>query len=259
MIITAMNQPVFNEPQENLAVFRDVFEMTKDSDLVLTPEGALSGYCMTVKHENKTNSTERRFLPIMSEVQQMSAQYNTDIIVGTGWREEDGLPYNQQRLYSDGELLCAYSKRLLCSRPEFAGEYVTYAAGRFPQVWKLSNGVRAGFLICNDVWAYPPVSTHNPYYYYEYENLGVQIMFVSVNCNVTKGGSEQIKQWHTTHLEQYSRTHSVYTVVSSATTAMNGELADLQQCPTGIIAPDGNWLTRSDSLEMQALSYDINW
>ena len=46
MIFTASQQPVFDDPNENLECILDIIDNHKDSDWILTPEGSLSGYCL---------------------------------------------------------------------------------------------------------------------------------------------------------------------------------------------------------------------
>ena len=43
--LTAFQQPVFREPLENLECTLDMIEANKDTDWILTPECAVSGYC----------------------------------------------------------------------------------------------------------------------------------------------------------------------------------------------------------------------
>ena len=59
MIFTASQQPVFDDPNENLECILDVLDTNSDSDWILTPEGSLSGYCLNQTHEkNNPEYTE---------------------------------------------------------------------------------------------------------------------------------------------------------------------------------------------------------
>ena len=61
-------------------------------------------------------------------------------------------------------------------------------------------------LICNDVWASPLVSPNgNPYYIIEYAKMGVNVLFVSVNCNVTDNWDELYYTWHENHLRMFAK------------------------------------------------------
>ena len=121
------------------------------ADILLTPEGSLSGYT-----SDFDASAVREALAALVE---MAARLGVGLALGTCYVEEaDGRCYNQVRFYRpDGTYLGFHSKTLTCGSLEAQpkGEINHYAVAPLRLFgW---NGIAVGALICNDLWANPPV------------------------------------------------------------------------------------------------------
>ena len=242
MIVSASQQPVFKWPKENKNTILDVLKQTKDSDWVLTPEGSLSGYCTDQTHELKSDE----YGPALKEVEDYLIENKRNMLLATGHVESNGLPYNQIRLYKEGQFNGAYAKRLLTNHRDAAGELFYYIAGQEPHIYYMDedNTILASSLICNDIWAFPKMSPQgNPYFYNEFKKYDVKIVFCSVNCNIDHL-DPLVYEWHENHLRLFSREFEMYTVVSGATTDMRGTPVNHIQCPSGVIGPDGEWIEK---------------
>ena len=106
MIISTSQQPVYKQANENKKVILDVLDKTKDSDWLLTPEGSLSGYCTDQTHELKSDE----YAPALKEVEDYLIKNKRNMLLATGHVESNGLPYNQIRLYKQGQLGSQASK-----------------------------------------------------------------------------------------------------------------------------------------------------
>ena len=242
MIISTSQPPVYKQVNENKKVILDVLDKTKDSDWLLTPEGSLSGYCADQTHELKSD----QYAPALKEVEDYLIQNKRNMLLATGHVESNNLPYNQIRVYRQGQFNGAYAKQLLTNDFNAAGELFYYIAGNEPHYYYIDEkqSVLASSLICNDIWAFPKMSPQgNPYYYREFRKYNVKVVFCAVNCNIDYL-DPLVYEWHENHLRLFSREFEMYTVVSGATTDMVGKPVDHTQCPSGIIGPDGEWIEK---------------
>ena len=120
----------------------------KGADILLTPEGSLSGYT----HEFDTAAAEHALVQVTTA----AAGKNLGLALGTCYFEGDGRCYNQVRFYTrDGAYLGFHSKTLTCGSltDPPRGEIERYAVAPL-RVYNWP-GVRLGGLICNDLWANP--------------------------------------------------------------------------------------------------------
>jgi len=247
MKVTATQLPITNDLDQNTTSILELLE--GDKGYMLTGEGSLSGYFAPPVINNCTNTVS--LMDSERHIANEAITKNIKLLLGTGWMEPDGMPYNQVRVYDEG-YKGAYCKRLLTTTAQGGGERNAYLPGWAPFVFDMGNNHRGGILICNDIWATPVVSPQgNPYYVNEYARMGVTVLFCSVNCNVS-GRVEWdpvIYTWHENHLQMYAKTYGMYIVVSGSSLSMNSEPIEKLQCPLGIIGPDGGWL---EQLELGA-------
>ena len=250
--VTATQLPITDKLDQNIQSIKNV--LVQDKGYLLTGEGSLSGYFAPPVINNCDNAVD--LIEAERHIVGEATIKNIKLLLGTGWMEPDGMPYNQVRLYNNG-YKGAYSKRLLTTTPNGGGERNAYLPGWAPFVFDMEQGYKGGILICNDIWATPSVSpTGNPYYVNEYARLGVNVLFCSVNCNV--GGrvnwDPTIYTWHENHLQMYAKTFNMYIVISGSSLSMSGEPIEKLQCPLGIIGPDGNWI---EQLELGTCSTSV--
>ena len=128
------------------------------ADILLTPEGSLSGYT----HEFDAAKMEQA----LGRVERAAAQAGVGLALGTCKFEADGLCYNELRFYlPDGTYLGCHTKTLLCGTiaEPIVGE-INHFATKPLWVFDFFNGITVGGLICNDMWANPgrtqTVDTH---------------------------------------------------------------------------------------------------
>lgn len=254
--ITAIQTPVTRNALANSKNLTEVIEKEKGTDWLLTPEGALSGYCAppvinTCNNDNAIWTSQQEGILL-----NLSQQHDMGLLLGTGWIEGDGVPYNQVRVYKVN-YIGAYSKRLLPTTLQGGGEATAYIPGWAPMVFDVDDKHRAGVLICNDVWASPLVSPNgNPYYITEYAKMGVNILFVAVNCNVADNWDELYYTWHENHLRMFAKSFGMKIVISGSSLDMAGKIEVPVQCPNGIIDSNGEWIqklkdTGSDSCTIE--------
>ena len=143
--------PVTRQIDQNEAVLGRVVEFAsaEDADILLTPEGSLSGYT----HEFDPAAAAEALARITS----LARDRGLGLALGTCFVEpDDGRCYNQIRWYApSGEYLGFHSKTLTCGSldtpPRGEVEHYSVAPLRTFDV----AGIPCGGLICNDMWANP--------------------------------------------------------------------------------------------------------
>ena len=149
----------------------------------LLVQGSLSGY----HHEIDQDLTEAA----LTRVTAAAKQVRLGLFLGTIFAErtERGrLLYDQQRVYArDGQYLGFNAKQLTTFDVHYpgVGEEQWYIRGK-PTVFQLGadagSMVTAGALICNDMWADPSCSLHDPFLSHVLASqLGARLIFHSVN------------------------------------------------------------------------------
>ena len=263
--ITTLQIPVSDFVERNYKTLKRSILAHKHSDWIVTPECALSGYCQPPALHNMDKDAEKALAKQLERVNGLQENQRVGLILGTGWVESNGLPYNQARVYNrDGHLLSTYNKRLLCrSRgPVGGGETNHYLPGYVPNYFYVDadQTVIGTTLICNDAWANPGVSPEgNPFFAWDLARQGVKVVFVLANCNV-KTWDSVVFAYHESVLRQMARDNNIWVVVSNSSIAMGWgphdrydpetELEDKSidrvQVSSGIISPDGNWAAWCD-------------
>jgi predicted amidohydrolase len=272
--ITSLQMPVTDDVKANWKTIKRSILSNLESDWILTPECAMSGYFMppTLSYDDKEK--EQTLLDCMEQLEDFTATQRTGVICGTSWREADGYPYNQTRVYNNqGHLSCAYSKRLLTHRPNGGGELHHYLQGFQPSMFYVSEekGILGSTLICNDAWATPMVSPEgNPYLISQLAQQGVKVIFVSANCNVPNIDWDQlVYDYHDVMLRTMAKQNAVWIVVSNSSLSMpmywpNGDRVapqpvDRVQVKSGIIAPNGEWLAWCDDSGEDSVTLDLEF
>jgi len=125
------------------------------ASFLVTPEGSLSGYNSHFNQDELSKALE--------SLTSAARQINVGLMMGTCYKETvkgKEYCYNQVRVYSpSGKFEGAYSKILRCSPLDLpgTGEMNDYVEGDL-KVFDL-DGIKFGFLICNDLWATPGYTT----------------------------------------------------------------------------------------------------
>jgi len=211
------------------------FAIDEKADILLTPEGSLSGYT----HEFCQEETDDFLKIILSKV-----KGKLGLALGTCYIEEDGCCYNQIRFYDkDGHFLGFHSKTLLCSTvtkpPE--GEIQHYAVKPL-RIFTFEK-VKIGGLICNDMWA-NPTCTYMPdsHLSQKLARMGVKIIFHAVNGGRDASEFSQVvtRNYHESNLRMRAKAAGVWIV-----TVDNCVPEDIPcSSPGGIINPNGDWVAQ---------------
>jgi predicted amidohydrolase len=243
--IAAIQMPVTADIGRNAKHILSALEQAAAdrADLLLTPEGSLSGY---------TSRFDRNELcKALATVTDKARALGTGLALGTCSWEDDGLCYNQIRVYlPDGALAGFHAKILRCApldNPE-AGELAEYAAAPLRAFeWK---GASFGCLICNDLWATPGYTTvPNPYLAWALKKLGCRFILHAVN-NGEKG---RFRPYHEANLSLWAFSLKVPIVTVNAPPA-KGFVNSL----SGVMGPDGEWLCQAPEAGAQYFSYDLS-
>jgi predicted amidohydrolase len=263
--ITTLQIPVSDYVERNVKTLKRNILAHKLSDWIVTPECALSGYCQPPALHNMDKTAEGKLFKALEKVNGEQEHNRTGLILGTGWVESNGLPYNQARVYHrDGHLISTYNKRLLCRGrgPVGGGETNHYLPGYEPNFFYVDpdQTVIGTTLICNDAWASPGVTPDgNPFFGWDLARQGVKIVFVLANCNV-KDWDPVVYAYHESSLRLMARDNNVWVVVANSSIAMgwgphdrydpDTELeqksVERVQVSSGIIDPQGNWAAWCD-------------
>lgn len=283
--VTSLQMPVTDDVKTNWKTIKRHMLTNIDSEWILTPECALSGYFMPPTLASKDLDEEENLRDCLEQLEDFSASQRTGVVLGTGWREQDGFPYNQTRIYANsGDLIGTYQKRLLTRRPGGGGELLHYLQGFEPTLFYADkdNTVVASSLICNDAWATPMVSPGgNPYFISDLAvKHGVKLFFVSANCNVPTGDFDQlVYDYHDVMLRTLAKQNQVYIVVSNSSLSMpmqqpqvhqasgvmcNGprvapQEVDQVQVKSGVIAPNGEWIAWCDASGEDSVTLDLEF
>ncbi len=196
-------------------------------DILLTPEGSLSGYRADFDREEVAAAVER--------VRAAAANVRVGLALGTCYKEvEDDQEYcyNQVRLYTpEGECLGFHAKILRCSSLNHpgTGEMRDFVEGRLRTFdWR---GIRLGVLICNDLWATPGFTTMpNPYLPWKLKQMGAQLLLHAVNS----GGDLRHRPFHQSSTELWAR------VLQIPIVHVNAAAEDRPvNAPSGVTRADG--------------------
>jgi predicted amidohydrolase len=149
--VCGYQMPVSKNIGENTRMILGAIDRAADvgAEVLLTPEGSLSGYTHEFSHEASVEALAR--------VTECGRIRGVGLALGTCFVEQDGKCYNQIRFYRpDGEHLGYHSKTLCCGSLDGGskGEVNHFAVTELRTFdWK--EGLSIGGLICNDMWANP--------------------------------------------------------------------------------------------------------
>jgi len=198
--IAGLQMDISGNIQENeQTIIQHLNDLTDQGiDLLITPEGSLSGYTSHFDREQLNKSLEK--------VTEAAKKLNIGLVLGTCYKEiinGNEYCYNQARVYlPDGTFLGAYSKILTCSPLDNpgTGEMMEYVQGK---VRTFSyKGVEFGILICNDLWATPGYTTiPNPYLPWKMQEAGAEVIFHIINS----GTDQTYRTFHEASVELWAR------------------------------------------------------
>ena len=225
------------------------FAASEKADVLLTPEGSLSGYTHEFDAAEVTDALER--------VTAKAREAKVGLALGTCFVEpDDAKCYNEVRFYApDGTYLGFHSKTLLCGTlaeaPE--GEIEHYATRPLRTFEFL--GVTVGGLVCNDLWANPTcTSMPDAHLSQQLAAMGARIIFNPVNGG--RGETEWrnvIWNYHESNIRMRAKAGKLWIV-----TVDNCHPTHLRCCvPSGVVDPEGTPVCRTDAYGEQFLAHTI--
>ncbi len=237
---------------ENTRKLCEAIEVAASShaDILLTPEGSLSGYTHT-------------FDPIavkgaLQTVTQLAQAKGIGLALGTCFFENDGQCYNQLRFYQpDGTYLGFHSKTLTCGSWDDPpkGEINHYAITPLKE-FHWDEEITIGGLICNDLWANPACTPMpDSHLSQQLAQMSCQVIFQAVNGGRSGDEwSQLVWAYHESNLRMRARAGRLWIV-----TVDNSHPPDMpSSAPSGVINPEGNWVCQTDPAGEQFFVYTIN-
>ena len=250
MRIALAQMAVVSNVSENVETLHRAVQFATDqrADVLLTPEGSLSGYT----HEFDIESVKAG----LAEVTTQAREGGLALALGTCFVEEDGNCYNQIRFYeSSGSYLGFHSKTLCCGTLETPsrGEIEHYAVA--PLRTYALDDVCVGGLICNDLWANPCCTPMpDPHLTHRLKQLGARVIFHAVNGGRSSDPWSEVNwHFHASNLRMRARAASIY--IATVDSAFPTDV----RCssPSGIIGPQGQWVARCAERDEEFLCCDI--
>lgn len=222
----------------------------KNADILLTPEGSLSGY--TDKFDQKELS------PALNDILEEAKTHHLGLALGTCHYEEDGKCYNQVRFYDQaGSFIGFHSKILRCGSLEDSprGEINTYATTPLKVFdW---DTFKIGGIICNDMWANPQCTPMpDTHISQQQSKLGAKVLFHAVNGgrNASDWSTQVVRNYHESNLQMRARAGKLWIV-----TVDNSHPTDIpSSCPSGVIDPEGNWAIKANDKGESFFEYEID-
>ena len=238
--VAAAQIPVTHSIPDNVAAINRAMNaaIAQKADILLTPEGSLSGYTPIFDQ----TEVERQLEMILDRAQSAGLA----LAIGTCFVEsDDGKCYNEIRFYdASGTFVGFHTKTLLCGSltDPPRGEIEHY--GTRPLRTYLINGITVGGLICNDMWANPVCTPMpDPHLSQRLSKAGARVIFQAVNGGRDGSNWSEEVYWpfHETNLRARARAGRVWIV-----TADNCYPTDIPcSCPSGVLQPDGHWATQA--------------
>jgi predicted amidohydrolase len=244
--------PVGRDVRQNLEVLTRAiqFAAREQAEVLLTPEGSLSGYT----HEFDAPATAQA----LESVVRQAREANVALVLGTCFADADGARYDAQRFYDRaGNFLGFHSKILLCRRvadPRAKGELDFFKST--PLRTFTLQGLTVGGLICNDLWANPEwTPMADPHLARQLAGLGARVVFLSVNSGQAEGDELALNRgFHESNLRMRARSAKLWMVVADACDPQGQRASN---CPSGVLSPDGRWVVRVDSPGEQFFAHTI--
>ncbi len=245
--------PVTGSMEDNFkAVMRAVdFAIDEKADILLTPEGSLSGY---------TGEFDQDVLEeMLRKIVARARKGKLSLALGTCFHDAgDQNCYNQIRFYDgDGVHLGSHCKILLCKSLTRSGDRsIDESFSSKPLSAFQFKGIAIGALICNDLWANPGCTPMpDPHLTQQLSGLGVKIVFHAVNGGRSPDEFSRVVAWqyHESNLRMRARAGGLWIVT------VDNCYPEDQQCsaPSGVVNPDGDWVCRAPSMGERFFAHTI--
>jgi predicted amidohydrolase len=238
--IAAAQIEVSRDIDRNMATLERALAYAADehADVLATPEGSLSGYWADFDPEGVAAAVE--------SLVRMASRRGVALALGTCYLEPDGKPYDELRFYDrDGTFRGFHAKILLCKKvgnPATESELDRFATK--PLGVTAFEGVRAGGLVCNDLWANPEATVmDDPHLTQRLAALGAEVIFHAVNSGQSRDEELRLQRaYHDANLRMRARAARVWIVTVDA--ADRSGLAG-SRAPSGVLDPTGRWVVKA--------------
>ncbi|MBN1582192.1 MAG: carbon-nitrogen hydrolase family protein [Anaerolineae bacterium] len=248
--IAGAQLPVTTDVQGNvLAIGRAIqFAAKEQADILLTPEGSLSGYTPHFVVQEVEDA--------LRTVTSQARAARVGLALGTCFVEFDGGCYNQIRFYAPaGAYLGFHSKTLTCGTLDDPPQGEINDYGVVPLHTFDFGGICIGGLICNDLWANPGCTPiPDPHLSQQLARMGARIIFHAVNGG--RNGSEWSRlawQYHESNLRLRARAGQLWIATTDSCTPIDLPCS----APSGVVAPDGSWACQVKAQGEQFFAYTI--
>lgn len=250
--VAAAQIPVKKDISANAAAIHRALDVAirEDADILLTPEGSLSGYTPDFDQDQ----VDKELAAILKRARAAKLA----LALGTCFVEpDDNKCYNEIRFYDEqGKLLGFHTKTLLCGTltdpPK--GEINSYGT-RPLRTFEL-KGIRVGGLICNDMWGNPQcTSMPDPHLSQQHSEAGARIIFLAINGGRNGGRwSEQVYwPYHESNMRMRASAGKVWVV-----SADNCYPQDIPcSAPSGVLQPNGEWAAKAPRQGEQVVVHTI--
>ena len=222
---------------------------SEQADVLLTPEGSLSGYRAEFDGDELAAALET--------VLARATSAKLALALGTCFVEpDDGRCYNQIRFYDGGgKLVGFHTKTLLCGSLGVPSEGEINAYGTRPlQTFELC-GIRVGGLICNDMWANPLCTPMDDSHLSQrLAQDGARVIFHAVNGG--RGQAERrdlARQYQESNLRMRAIAGKLWIVTVDNCHPPEYPCAS----PGGVIDPQGRWALRAEIRGEQLFTHTI--
>ena len=208
------------------------------ADILLTPEGMLSGYT----HRYDQAATDAA----LERVTARAAQLKIGLALGVCRTEsDDEAAYNELRFYDkQGCGLGFHTKTLNTGTLEESscGEIEHFSVR--PLRTFTFEGLTIGGLICNDMWGNPECTPmDDPHLAQQLSRMGARVVFHAVNGgrNDTEHSRVVTRRYHETNVQLRARAGGLWIVVAD-----NAAPLDLPcSVASGVVNPKGEWVVRA--------------
>ena len=249
--VAGTQMPVGNEIEANIEQICTAIEFAaaEKAEILLTPEGSLSGY----RHDFDAEAVKRG-LQIITD---LAKNLGVGLALGTCFVEENGQCYNQIRFYTPaGAYLGFHAKILRCgtlTHPP-VGEINTY--GEMPlRTFQWRSDLIIGGLICNDLWANPGCTPMpDTHLSQQLSEMGATIIFHAVNGGRDGSAwSDVAWQYHESNLRMRAHAGQLWIVTVDNCAPIHHPCS----APSGVLGPQGNWMIKTDSQGPEFFVYEI--
>ncbi len=231
--------PVTDDIDTNVAAVSRAIAHARavNADVLLTPEGSVSGYRVDFDA-----ASVREAVAFLAE---RARAAGVALALGTCYVEDDGLCYNQVRFYDPrGQFDGFHSKQLRCGTLDDPPQGEINAYSVTPLRTFTVKGVTVGALICNDLWANPECTPmDDPHLTQQLARMGARVIFHAVNGGRDGGDWSRVAwQYHEANLRMRARAGHLWIVT------VDSCYPETLPCsaPSGVVSPDGAWVSRAD-------------